>query len=64
MEKWEYRTVKVEVKGMMGGIVEVDHFDNELNKLGEFGWKLVSCFATAQAYGASREIISVFKRRK
>ena len=64
LEKWEYRTIKVEAKGMMGGILEVDNFDNELNILGELGWELVSCFSTAQAYGQSREIVSVFKRRK
>jgi len=64
LEKWEYRTIKVEAKGMMGGILEIDHFNNELNTLGELGWELVSCFSTAQADGQSREIISVFKRRK
>lgn len=62
MDKWEYKSIKSEAKGMMGGILKIDNFDNRLNELGELGWELVSCFATAQAYGQSREIISVFKR--
>ena len=64
MDKWEYKSIKSDAKGMMGGILEISNFDNRLNDLGEQGWELVSCFSTAQAYGQSREIISVFKRRK
>ena len=64
LEKWEYISIKVEAKGMTGGIPEVEDFDNELNKCGEEGWELVSCLPTAQVYGQSGEIIAVFKRRK
>jgi hypothetical protein len=35
METWEYRTIKTEFKGMLGGILEVDEFDEELNRLGD-----------------------------
>jgi len=64
LEKWEYISIKVETKGLMGGILDVSHFDNELNNFGEQGWELVSCFSTAQDGGKSREIVAVFKRRK
>lgn len=64
MEKWEYKTIKVEPRGMMGGILEIEEFDYELNKLGERGWELVSCFSTNASNGYSREAIAVFKRRK
>jgi len=64
LEKWEYTSIKVEPKGFMGGILDVSHFDNELNNFGEQGWELVSCFSTAQDGGKSREIVAVFKRRK
>ncbi|PRR82251.1 DUF4177 domain-containing protein [Clostridium vincentii] len=64
MERWEYKTIKVELKGFSGGILEVENFNGELNKLGEEGWELTSCFATNAAQGHSRDAISVFKRRK
>jgi hypothetical protein len=64
LEKWEYKTIKVEPRGMMGGILEIEEFDYELNKLGEQGWELVSCFSTNASNGYSREAIAVFKRRK
>lgn len=64
MGKWEYITIKVETEGAFGGILDVRNFDNELNKYGEQGWELVSCISTNAAYGKTREVIVVFKRRK
>ncbi len=64
MEKWEYTSFKVEPKGLMGGILETEDFNNKLNRLGEQGWELVSCFTTSAGQGYSREAIAVFKRRK
>lgn len=48
----------------MGGILDVEDFDYQLNKLGEQGWELVSCFSTNASNGYSREAIAVFKKRK
>ncbi|SHH20128.1 DUF4177 domain-containing protein [Clostridium grantii] len=64
MEKWEYTTIKIQLKGFQGGILEVKDFDDELNKMGEQGWELVSCFSTNGGSGYGREAIAVFKRRK
>ena len=64
MEKWEYTTVKFELTGFTGGILKVEDFDYELNKLGEQGWELVSCFTSNASQGYSRDAIAVFKRRK
>jgi hypothetical protein len=64
LEKWEYRTIKVELKGLAGGILRTEDFNYELNKLGEQGWELVSCFSNNAAQGYSREAVAVFKRRK
>ncbi|MCA1072746.1 DUF4177 domain-containing protein [Clostridium bowmanii] len=64
LDKWEYTSIKTEAKGFMGGILDISHFDNELNSLGEQGWELVSCFSTTQDGGKCREIIAVFKRMK
>ena len=62
MQTWEYRTIKLETKGMMGGILDTQSFDALLNQLGSEGWELVTAFDTNQAYGASREAIAIFKR--
>ena len=63
MEKWEYSTKKMQTKGFTGGILEIQDFDTELNKMGSEGWELVSCFGTNQSYGQTREVIVVFKRK-
>ena len=62
MQKWEYQTVKVDAKGMLGGVVDVQTFDQMLNYLGQQGWNLVSVFDTNMVHGTSREIVAVFKR--
>ncbi|WP_352419054.1 DUF4177 domain-containing protein [Proteiniborus sp.] len=64
MDRWEHKTIKIKLKGFSGGILETEDFDYELNKLGEQGWELVSCFTSNAAQGYSREAIAVFKRRK
>lgn len=64
MERWEYKTIKIKLKGFVGGILETEEFNYELNKLGDQGWELVSCFSTNGGQGYSREAIAVFKRRK
>lgn len=64
MQKWEYRTVKVDAKGMLGGVVDVQELDQLLNQLGQQGWNLVSVFDTnMMVHGTSREIVAVFKRQ-
>ena len=62
MRKWEYKTVKVDTKGILGGILDVTVFDGMLNQLGNAGWELVASFDTNQGHGASREAIAIFKR--
>lgn len=62
MQKWEYRTIKVETKGMLGGILDTAAFDGTLNRLGSEGWELIAAFDTNQSSGASREVIAIFKR--
>lgn len=48
----------------MGGILEIEGFNDELDKLGEQGWELVSCISTNQDDGRTREVIAFLKRRK
>jgi len=64
LDRWEYKTIKFELKGFLGGVLETEDFDYEINKFGDQGWELVSCFTTNAANGYSRDAIAVFKRRK
>lgn len=64
MDTWEYKTLKMDFEGLMGGILDVSEFDNMLNHLGVQGWELVSCFSSNKGNGYSREAIAVFKRKK
>jgi len=48
----------------MGGKIDEEAFQEELNRHGDEGWELVSCFDTSQSSGSSRDIVVVFKRRK
>ena len=62
MQRWEYKTVKLDTKGILGGILDTTRFDATLNDLGSEGWELVAAFDTSQVQGASREVVAVFKR--
>lgn len=64
MVLWEYRTLKYATGGFLGGKIDEQEFQDELNEYGSQGWELVSCFDTSQSQGASRDIIVVFKRKK
>ena len=62
MTRWEYKTVKLNTRGVTGGILEPGAFDDLLNVFGIEGWELVTAFDTNSLYGASREAVAVFKR--
>ncbi|WP_127567697.1 DUF4177 domain-containing protein [Paenibacillus xylaniclasticus] len=64
MEQWEYKTIKLKTGGFLGGKVNEELLEQELNNYGFEGWELVSCFDTSSYQGQSREVIIVFKRRK
>jgi len=60
--KWEYQTVKLNVKGTWGIKFDVDEVQNFTNDLGAQGWELVSAFAVNEGAGYSKEIVFIFKR--
>jgi len=64
MTTWEYRTVKVATTGFSGGKLDENAFTAYMNDLGSKGWELVTAFDTNQAYGATRDVVAVFKRPK
>lgn len=62
MQRWEYKTIKLETSGFCGGILDIAAFDQLLNHWGYQGWELVEGFTTNMNYGESREVIAVLKR--
>ncbi|HWQ51108.1 MAG TPA: DUF4177 domain-containing protein [Terriglobales bacterium] len=63
MERYEYKTLFTDAEGFLGGKVDETQFQCDLNELGSQGWELVSTVASAQSYGSTRWIISIFKRK-
>ena len=61
--KWEYQTIKINAKGFLGGKFDEQQFDSMMNDMGAQGWELVSVFDTNQGYGATRDVVAVFKRQ-
>ena len=62
--QWEYKTIKLAATGMLGGKLDETKFDEYLNRLGREEWELVAAFDTNQAYGATRDVVAIFKRPK
>ena len=62
MQNWEYKTIKMNTEGFLGGILDIAKLDTSLNQLGAEGWELVAAFDTNQSYGQTREAIAIFKR--
>jgi len=62
MKKWEYETLVLEGKGILGGKIDVEGFKMKLNEMGWEGWELVEQTPSNQGMGDTRYIICVFKR--
>lgn len=61
--QWEYKTFKLAATGFWsGGILDERELDKMMNALGQDGWELATGFDTNQAYGATRDVVIVFKR--
>ncbi|WP_411830260.1 DUF4177 domain-containing protein [Paenibacillus alba] len=45
-------------------MVDAAEYENQLNSLGNSGWELVSSFTISRIQSETKEIVSVFKRRR
>ena len=61
---WEYKTIKLEAKGFMGGKLDEKELDALMNELGEQGWEISAAFDTNMQAGTTRDAIIIFKRLK
>ena len=62
MNKYEYKVVVYDTKGVFGGKVDSKQLEAQLNMLGYEGWEMVSCTSSNQSYGSSKSIVFIFKR--
>lgn len=62
--QWEYKTVKLRLRGLLGGKIDQEELDGMLNQAGREGWELVTVFATALYQGRTQDAAMVFKRRR
>jgi Domain of unknown function (DUF4177) len=61
--RWQYKVVKFETTGWLGGKIDETEMNQALDRLGIEGWELVSCFDTNQSHGASLFVVCVLKRQ-
>lgn len=64
MKQYEYKTISTDAKGFLGGKVDIESFEAQLNELGAQGWELVETLASNQDFGSTRYIVSIFKRER
>ena len=63
--RWEYRTLLWNArKGLLGGKIDREQLDDQLNVLGQEGWELVSSSATTREGGSTQDIVLILKRPK
>lgn len=61
--KWEYKTIKLQTRGFLGGNFDEKELDALMNEYGAQSWELVAGFDTNQSYGQTRDVVIIFKRQ-
>jgi len=67
MKRFEYHVFKTiaDVGWFgLGGTVDTGSIDKPINELGADGWELVSTIDTNRGFGATRDVIMIFKRER
>lgn len=64
MQEWEYKTIRQEVTGFLSRKLDNSELDNELNKAGAEGWELCKTVPILEAYGTTKFILFIMKRRE
>ena len=62
--RWEYLTLKAFTDWglVQGQNLDAEKVNENLNRVGEEGWELVSCLDINTAQGRSNEVVFFFKR--
>jgi hypothetical protein len=61
--KWEYKTLLWDArKGVLGGNIDRQGLEDQLNLLGGEGWDLVSASSPNMEGGSTRNLVVILKR--
>ena len=60
--QWEYKSVKLRLRGFLGGKIDQEELERMLNDCGAEGWELVSALSTALYQGRTQDAALIFKR--
>ena len=63
-DRWEYRSVRLDVGGWVGPKVDLAQLDATLNGIGADGWELVSAVDLNKSDGKTSAIVALFKRAR
>jgi hypothetical protein len=63
-QRWEYRTLALDVEGWINPGVDLGRADAELVALGNEGWELVSVLDLNRLHGRSSSLVAFFKRAR
>ncbi len=62
MTKYEYKTVRLSLKGTVFKSREIPDFESILNREGKEGWRLYKVIQSTAALGETNAVILVFER--
>jgi hypothetical protein len=62
LRKWDYKTIKVSLGGILGGKIDEVELSEQLEKAGNEGWELISVLTTALYQGRTQDAALIFKR--
>jgi len=61
MTRWEYQTIKIKAKGLLGGKIDDVQVDTALNTAGRDGWELAGTESVTSS-GITTCVLLIFKR--
>jgi len=62
MDNWEYKTLSYSIKNNEEYVIDLKHFESDLNRYGKDGWELTSCFNNKKTEDTN--ILLVILKRK
>ncbi len=64
MTRWEYRTLKFEPAGWLGGKSDSSELQDYLNRLGDQCWEVTGIMETNTSPSYAKEVVILLKRPK
>jgi len=59
---WQYKAIKFATRGVLGGKLDENEIEMQLNELGRKGWELTAVFDAKMEAGRTRDTVAVLER--